>query len=54
MSLFFDSDYSQAVLYQRKVEDTWQISKSTSKEGQLGNYQWISGDLITLEVSVGV
>ncbi|CAD8191885.1 unnamed protein product [Paramecium pentaurelia] len=53
-SLFFDSDYKQAVIYQRKVEDSWQLSRAAQKQGQIGNFQWLSGDLVTLEVSAGV
>ncbi|CAD8195012.1 unnamed protein product [Paramecium octaurelia] len=53
-SLFFDSDYKKAVCYQRKVEDSWQLSRVAHKQGQIGNFQWLSGDLVTLEVSVGV
>ncbi|CAK87816.1 unnamed protein product (macronuclear) [Paramecium tetraurelia] len=53
-SLFFDSDYKQAVIFQRKVEDSWQLSRAAQKQGQIGNFQWLSGDLVTLEVSAGV
>jgi hypothetical protein len=41
-------------MFQRRMEDAWTLSKASLREGELGNYHWLQGDIATLEVSVSL
>ena len=36
------------------MEDAWQMSKAAAVDGVLNNFQWLQGNLATLEVSLSL